>query len=46
MIISEAIKHLQAKKNQDEIEKEMSPDDIAKARRLARECVKNNYKGC
>lgn len=32
--------------NRDFIEGEMTPEDIAKAERLARECVEKNYKGC
>ncbi len=34
-----------AKKNRDRVEKEMSPTQIETAHKLARECVKKNYKG-
>lgn len=34
------------RKNRDSIAKEMSPNQIETAQRLARECVQKNYKGC
>ena len=33
-------------KLRDLVAKKMTPADISKAQRLARECVKKNYKGC
>ena len=33
-------------KYRDIVAKEMTPSQIKKAKRLARECVKKNYKGC
>jgi TPR repeat protein len=33
-------------KLRDLVAKKMTPADIYKAQRLARECVKKNYKGC
>ncbi len=33
-------------RNRDRVVKEMTKDQIAKAQRLARECVKKNYKDC
>ena len=33
-------------RNRDRVVKEMTKDQIAKAQRLARECVKENYKDC
>ena len=33
-------------KLRDLVAKKMTPADISKAQRLARECVKINYKGC
>ena len=33
-------------KLRDIVEKEMTPNQIEEAQRLARECVKKNYKGC
>ena len=35
-----------AAKKRDLIAAEMTPDQIAKAQELARECAKNDYKGC
>jgi len=35
-----------AKKNKDILVKKMSDEEIIEAQRLARQCVKNNYKGC
>ena len=35
-----------ATKDRDVIEKKMTPADISTAQKLARECVKKNYKGC
>ena len=35
-----------AVKGRDMIAKEMTPADISTAQKLARECVKKNYKGC
>jgi uncharacterized protein len=35
-----------ATKNRDHIAKKMTPSQIAKAQRLARECTKRNYKRC
>ena len=35
-----------AKEDLKIIEKEMTSSDISDAQRLARECVKKNYKGC
>ena len=35
-----------AKKNKKIVEKEMTSSQIEEAQRLARECVKKNYKGC
>ena len=32
--------------NRDKVVEEMTKDQIAKAQRLARECVKKNYKDC
>ncbi|MDA1021898.1 MAG: sel1 repeat family protein, partial [Proteobacteria bacterium] len=32
--------------NRDIVAKEMTPADISNAQKLARECVKKNYKGC
>ena len=32
--------------NRDKVVEEMTTDQIAQAQRLARECVKKNYKGC
>ena len=34
------------RKNRDIIAKQMTPSQIKKAQRLARECVAKNYKGC
>ena len=36
----------EAKENRDLITKQMSQSQIEEARKLARECVKKNYKGC
>ena len=36
----------QGKKNRDDTERRMTPKQIAEARKLARECVKKNYKDC
>ena len=33
-------------KGRDLVAKEMTPEQIAEAQKLARECVKKNYKGC
>ncbi len=33
-------------KNRDIVAKQMTPAQIAEARKLARECVAKNYKGC
>ena len=33
-------------KVRDFVEKKMTPDQIADAQKLARECVKKNYKNC
>ena len=41
---SQGDKH--ATKNRDTVAKEMTPSQLEKAKRLARECVKKNYKGC
>ena len=35
-----------ATKNRDIVAKKMTPSQIKKAKKLARECVKKNYKGC
>jgi len=35
-----------AKENRDLITKQMSQSQIEEAQKLARECVKKNYKGC
>ena len=35
-----------ARKMLKRIEKKITPSDISEAQRLARECVKKNYKGC
>ena len=35
-----------ATKNRDIVAKRMTPADISNAQKLARECVKINYKGC
>ena len=35
-----------AKNSKNILEKEMTPSQIEEAQRLARECVKKNYKGC
>ena len=35
-----------APKNRDIIAKKMSPTELESAKKLARECVKKNYKGC
>jgi TPR repeat protein len=35
-----------ASKNRDVIAKRMNPAQISKAQKLARECVRNKYKGC
>ena len=35
-----------ARNMQDRVIKKMNPTQIASAKRLARECVKKNYKGC
>lgn len=35
-----------AGKNRDLVAKRMTPDQIAEAQRLARECVKKDYKNC
>jgi len=35
-----------AKKNKKIVEKKMTSSQIEEAQRLARECVKKNYKGC
>ena len=35
-----------AKEEQDRFEKKMNPTQVAEAMKLARECVKRNYKGC
>ena len=32
--------------NKNKVEKKMTFSDISEAQRLARECVKKNYKGC
>jgi len=32
--------------NRDTVAKDMTPSQIKKAKRLARECMKKNYKGC
>ena len=33
-------------KLRDDFEKKMTPADISTAQKLARECVRKNYKGC
>ena len=38
--------YVKAKENLTVIEKTMTSSDISEAQRLARECVKKNYKGC
>ena len=35
-----------ATENREIVAKEITPSQIEKAQRLARECVKKNYKGC
>ena len=35
-----------ATENRDIVAKKMTPADVSKAKDLARECVKKNYKGC
>ncbi len=35
-----------ATKNRDSVAAEMTPAQVAEAQKLARECVKKNYKGC
>ncbi len=35
-----------ASANRDIVAEEMTPDQIAEAQKLARECVAKNYKGC
>ena len=32
--------------NRDNLAKRMTKEDVSKAQALARECVKNNYRGC
>ena len=44
--IAAASGHKDASKNRDEIAKEMTPAQIEKAEKLARECVAKKYKGC
>ena len=44
--ISASLGDENASKNRDSISKRMTPEQIAKAQDLARECVKKNYKGC
>ena len=44
--ISNSLGNRGAKKNIDFIENQMTSAQIAEAQRLARECVKKNYKGC
>jgi len=44
--ISAASGNEKSKKNRDIVAKTMTPADISKAQKLARECVKKNYKGC
>ena len=39
-------KDIPARKKRDILAKKMIPSQIAKAQKLARECVKKNYKGC
>ena len=41
---SNDVQHLAAKR--DMVAKEMTPADISAAQKLARECVKKNYKDC
>ena len=36
----------QAKENREYLTKKMTPSQILEAQKLARECVKNEYKGC
>jgi hypothetical protein len=36
----------EAREELKKIEKEMTTSDISEAQRLARECVRKNYKGC
>ena len=44
--IAAASGHKDASKNRDEIAKEMTPAQIEKAEKLARECIRKKYKGC
>ena len=44
--IAGSIGHAFAKDERDFIAKEMTSDQIAKAQKLARECIKKNYKDC
>ena len=38
--------HNRAKEELEIIENKMTPSQIEEAQKLARECVKKNYKGC
>jgi uncharacterized protein len=44
--VSSSLGNEDSRKLRDIIAKQMSPTQIETAQRLARECVKNNYKGC
>jgi hypothetical protein len=44
--IAAASGHKSATKNRDKVAKQMTPAEISEARKLARECVRKQYKGC
>ncbi len=44
--ISGSSGHKIAREQRDKLAKQMTPSQIEEAQRLARECVKKNYKGC